>query len=360
MFFVLQLKKIALLYIGCILTWVQPSFSQTKLDFTFTTDTITVQKDASSSRVPKLYRGQITRDELTSATAIYGIINSTEKYYTITPLVPLDVNTRYTLFYEDNLDYFEISTESTPGSLLRVESIYPSASELPENLLKWYIKFSKPINDTQVYNHIHVVNAAGDTLKRTILPLENVLIDSSGTLLTLWVEPGRQKRGLGPNTALGGVFNAGEQYSLIVANTLKDRNGIPINAEYRKVFKTIEADRIKPSLKNWNIRIPKAHSKQVLQILLTEQLDFGSTLDRFTLFDTDGNQLQGVWSLTNSETQLNFVPAQKWLKGGYKIMADPRIEDLAGNNLDRLFDNPITPELKQKEAPSYHLEFQVE
>src|SRR3954470_10163859 len=46
-----------------------------------------------------------------------------------------------------------------------VTHIYPSASVLPENLLKFYVQFSGPMNRGYNYEHIHLHDAKGNTVE---------------------------------------------------------------------------------------------------------------------------------------------------------------------------------------------------
>jgi hypothetical protein len=50
---------------------------------------------------------------------------------------------------------------STPT---RVAAVYPSASELPENQLKFYVQFSGPMRRGDVYQHIRLRNARGEPI----------------------------------------------------------------------------------------------------------------------------------------------------------------------------------------------------
>jgi hypothetical protein len=42
------------------------------------------------------------------------------------------------------------------------------------------------------------------------------------------------------------------------------------------------------------------------------------------------------------EKQLNFIPNKPWSPGQYNLQVEARLEDLAGNNLNRLFDRDVT------------------
>ncbi|WP_299896465.1 Ig-like domain-containing protein [uncultured Aquimarina sp.] len=314
--------------------------SQKKYDFIFTKDKITIlNHDDSLEKKLYLYNGEIEEDLITSTTPILGKTFFQEDSLHFTPVVPLGWDRIYTLVYNHSITYFKIPIPKNYKKL-SVEEIYPTSSKLPSNILKWYIKFSNPINRNNVYDYFHFINAKGDTLSRAILPLENILINRDKTLVTLWIEPGRQKRKLIPNQLLGSVFTPRENYRIIISKNIKDSNGVSMQKDYIKSFSIIDADRSKPNISQWHIEHPKKESLSPLIIKCYEPLDYGSVLENINI--SYKNQIiRGTWELSNNERIIQFLPKKKWKLGNYQINFNKTIEDLAGNNLSRLFDNEI-------------------
>jgi len=62
-----------------------------------------------------------------------------------------------------------------------------------------------------------------------------------------------------------------------------------------------------------------------------------------------------------NETMWAFVPSNTWETGEYTILIDTRIEDLAGNTLNYLFDVDIQQEgnLSPDQTPFVKLHFKV-
>lgn len=85
-----------------------------------------------------------------------------------------------------------------------VAAVYPSASVLPSNLLKFYIHFSNAMSVGDVYSHIQLLDAEGKPLELPFLELGEELWDMESRRLTLLFDPGRIKRGLKPNLDEGG------------------------------------------------------------------------------------------------------------------------------------------------------------
>jgi hypothetical protein len=51
-----------------------------------------------------------------------------------------------------------------------------------------------------------------------------------------------------------------------------------------------------------------------------------------------GGTIEGKPGLDDQERRWTFVPINPWRQGGYKLVIQPTIEDLAGNNIGKPFD----------------------
>ncbi len=316
-------------------------FTQTSPKLIVTRDHLIIKKSRITTDKLIVYRGEISNTAIPSSTHILGKVVEEKETIRFSPVIPFGWNQKYTLVYGAIIEYFEI-TLPEKYEYLSVKAVYPSIKNLPSNLLKWYFRFSKPINESNVYDHIRFTDETGDTLTRVILPLNNILISDNGLLLTVWIEPGRQKRGLIPNQQLGTVFEEGKEYSLIISKSLKDQEGIPMLEDYIHQFKVVKADRKQPNIDSWKIHIPTVGTTSNLMIHFNEEsMDYGSTLNSIMIKDSEKNEITGNLKLINNETTLVFTPSHPWKKGNYHISIDAGLEDLAGNNLNRLFDSEI-------------------
>lgn len=330
-----------LFFLPIILLWTQEILAQVSPVFQFESDQIIIQEENLPSDVAlKVFKGKITASEIPSKGSIIGKIEKSKSIVTFTPFVPFNLDQNYTLVYRDKISYFKIPIASDYQHLT-IQSIFPSKTTLPANILKWYIQFSQPVNRANIYDHIHFYDANGTKIPRAILPLENALLNEAGTLLTIWIEPGRQKRGLGPNEKLGSVFEVGQQYSLVISKNLRDKNGLKMPQDLIHHFSTIENDRISPNAKKWKIESPKVNSQNTLQINFQESIDYGSALHAFKIINSTGEEISGHWSWTDFESTLLFTPKNDWAPDTYQIIVLTSIEDLAGNNLNRLFDGAV-------------------
>jgi hypothetical protein len=58
--------------------------------------------------------------------------------------------------------------------------------------------------------------------------------------------------------------------------------------------------------------------------------------------DNKGIVVNGVIEIEAKETIVHFIPSAAWSAGDYTLEIESRLEDLAGNNLNRLFDKDLT------------------
>ena len=101
---------------------------------------------------------------------------------------------------------YALPSEPPRPSTTTVTHVYPSASVLPENQLKFYIHFSAPMSRGEAYEHIRLLDAAGKPLDLVFLELGVELWEPSGKRFTLFYSPGRIKKGLKPREELGPIL----------------------------------------------------------------------------------------------------------------------------------------------------------
>ncbi|WP_339334337.1 MULTISPECIES: hypothetical protein [unclassified Croceitalea] len=350
------MKNYIYLPIIVLTSWV--SFSQDPPSFVFKKNNIKCIDSAFDESEFLVFNGEITLQEAKSSAPIIGQLYRDGEIHYFEPIVPFAYEKKYSLAYKDSIVYFKIETPKD-YQFLSVNAIYPRATELPANILKFHVQFSRPINLANVYDHIYFISSRGIIVDRAILPLENVLISADGTLLTLWIEPGRQKRGLSPNEELGQVFSPGESYTLVVSNRLKDQNGINMQNPFSHQFRVMKPDREKPKIASWEITAPLANTTSDLVINTGKALDFMSATQKVTVYDSQENLVYGQWDLTNGDQQLIFKPNKKWVKGTFSLLFDERLDDLAGNNLLQVFDNEISTKSEQANYEEFKLSFVV-
>jgi hypothetical protein len=235
-----------------------------------------------------------------------------------------------------------------------VRRIFPSDAVLPENLLRFYVVFTSPMRRGHAEGAISITGPDGrpatDALYRA--PLE--LWDRSMRRLTVLLDPGRLKRGVGPNRALGPPLQVGFEYELAIGTGMLDIHGRPLARAMRKRFRVADAVRQPVAAAAWRIAPPHAGTRGVLT------LDFPAPLDRAILAGSiavrrSGETVPGRVTIAAREHSWRFIPARDWMAGEYELHVATTLEDPCGNTLRAPFDRPLRHECPHDGDPVAHV-----
>ena len=219
-----------------------------------------------------------------------------------------------------------------------IEQIYPTADKLPENQLKFYLHFTAPMSRGEAYRRIHLLDADGKEVERAFLEVGEELWDRENKRFTLFIDPGRIKRGLKPREDLGPVLEMGKTYTLVVDREWNDADGDPLKETFRKKFQAVAADETPPAPKTWRLTAPVADGKAPLVVAFPKSMENALLHRMVWVTDAAGHIVTGDIAVTDAETHWRFTPRDPWGAGSYRLVADARLEDLAGNTLDRPFE----------------------
>jgi hypothetical protein len=235
---------------------------------------------------------------------------------------------------------FEIAAPS--GRPPRVLAIFPSGDALPENLLRFYVHFSQPMEAKDAHRHVHLRDDAGAEIPLAFVEIEHGLWNPEQTRLTVLLHPGRIKRGVAPGEQLGPPLRAGRTYRLVVDAAMADRTGGQLGATFERRFRVVAADRQSPSRAGLKLDAP-TRADAPLTLRLPEPLDEALLRRLVWVEDARGRTLEGTVVVRNGESVWSFRPSAPWTSGGYAVRVHPALEDRAGNRFDRLFDREIDP-----------------
>jgi len=219
-----------------------------------------------------------------------------------------------------------------------ISAVYPSADELPENLLKFYLQFSAPMSRGHTYDYIHLLDDTGKAVELPFLEINEELWDRTMTRLTLFLDPGRIKRGVKPLEEVGPALLAGRTYTLVIDDSWTDAEGNHLKTGVRKVFKVGPPDRDAIDLDKWRIEPPKADSREPLVVAFPKPLDQALARRMIHARPDGGAPVSGQVELLNQEREWRFVPTNPWAPGRYALSVETTIEDLAGNNIGKPFE----------------------
>jgi hypothetical protein len=256
------------------------------------------------------------------------------------------------------VDYRVASRDPKPTP--RVVAVYPSSDLVPENLLKLYVHFSAPMSQGRIYEHVKLFDDSGKRIDSPFLELGEELWNGDGTRLTLLFDPGRIKRGLRPREEDGPILVEGKTYTFIIDANTDDQYGEPIAAEFRKTFKAGPPDADQPDPARWIFKSPKFATREALAIDFPEPLD-RSLLERCVRIEAGSRGVvAGLIEIPSGEKRWMFYPAEPWRRGEYTIRIEGKLEDLAGNSVDRPFEiDRAEPEDDSATAKTKTLKFIV-
>lgn len=241
-----------------------------------------------------------------------------------------------------------------------VSQIYPSAELLPENTLKFYVHFSAPMGGGGIYEHVRLLDNSGKAIELPFLELGEELWDPTMTRLTLFIDPGRIKRGVKPLEDIGPALVEGQKFTLAIARSAKDAQGAELKQGFEKRFTVGPADRNTPDPARWAITAPKAATRQPLTVEFGESMDHALALRMIVLLDETGKEVAGTPALEQHERRWIYTPDQAWRGGRYNLTVLTTIEDLAGNNIGKPFDVDIFENVQRSlTAPSVSVPVEI-
>ncbi len=278
-----------------------------------------------------------------SQTSVIGVIVSQEGKHSFSPVIPFTAGQTYTLRKKNTevLASFTIPERKRAGDA-ELLAIYPKLDTVPENLLKMYFEFVQPMQEVgNALDFIKVTNETDSSETQPFLRLESELWNKERTVLTLWLDPGRIKTDLIPNREMGLPLTSGNTYTVSIDSSWKSIEGIPLKKGYSKQFYVGPRDDKQPNMRKWRLRMPAEDSLQSLYVDFKEPMDAFLSRETIRFYEADDTEIKGQFELLKNESVLKFVPDRKWQSPEIEIRVESRLEDLAGNNLERRFDTPI-------------------
>ena len=285
---------------------------------------------------------KITRSSVKNV-QIFGLFTEEGNKIEFRSTIPLTPGLSYDI-WNGQLQIARLDVPYPNGQLAPVlTSIYPETDTVPQNLLKFYFRFSKPMRTGQSLNHIYLLDKKNDTMRNVFLNLQPELWDTSGKILTLWIDPGRIKHDLVLNKKLGNPLKQNAFYKLVVSTNWKDTQGFPLADTYSKSLVVSAADHEVPDIQKWILSLPKSGTKHTLMIDAKESLDHLLFAESIRIFDWNNKEIMGKVVIRKDQI-LEFTPTELWSGINYQLQVNARLEDLAANNLNRVFDRDIRKE----------------
>jgi hypothetical protein len=235
---------------------------------------------------------------------------------------------------------FSIPKDAGAGDT-EVSQVFPSSDLLPENLLRFYVRFSRPMKRGGAEKNITVLGPDGEPTPDVLYRAPVELWDSSMTCLTVLLDPGRLKRGVGPNRMLGPPLRSGLWNTLSIAPGIIDVDGCPTVKGFRKTFRVSDAVREPIAFERWSIEAPAKGTLEPLELNFPKPLDWAQLWRGITIAEVSGKPISGRIDIDLGETQWKFTPEAPWQAGSYDVRISPALEDICGNTPYGPFDAPF-------------------
>ena len=221
-----------------------------------------------------------------------------------------------------------------------VAAIYPTTDVVPMNLLRMYVEFSAPMSSSHAYDFVKLYAERDSLVEEPFFTAGGMveLWDPDHTRLTILFDPGRIKRDLRPHEEMGLPLRTGKHYRLVIDSTWPDAAGRGLVRSFTKQFRVGLQDRALIRTATWRVTQPRAGTTDSLVVTFPEPLDRALLARLVSVHDSAGARIDGVSVITDHETRWAFAPRQPWARAAYALLVDTELEDLAGNNLKKLFD----------------------
>lgn len=237
--------------------------------------------------------------------------------------------------------------------------IYPSSDYWPANQLKFYLHFDQPMQIGKALEYIEIVDGQGEKVKAPFLDMGQELWDANQEQLTIWFDPGRIKTGLIPNRQYGPPLEEGKKYQLRVKRGFRSITGIEMQKDSIKLFQTGPNDRVQPDPATWELTIPSAGTQDPLVVRFPEPLDYALLKTSIWIEDRQGNKLAGTATIGEHEVSYSWMPLSAWTTGAYQLHIATDLEDLAGNNLERMFDAALSKDAASSKSLVTDIQFVI-
>ena len=128
---------------------------------------------------------------------------------------------------------------------------------------------------------------------------------------------------------------------LVVDSAWRDVHGQTLAKSVHKTFMVGEAVRKRVDPRKWKTVLPPAGSLREMHVSFDRLMDRALVLKCIRvagpLGEVDGR-------LAVSDNGYSFTPSEAWIEGNYVISILPSLEDVAGNNLNNVFDLDLSKE----------------
>ncbi len=222
-----------------------------------------------------------------------------------------------------------------------VTNVYPGGDVLPENVLRLYVHFSVPMTPHRAFDYVTLRDASGVADRAAFMKFKQELWNEDRTRLTVLIDPGRIKRSVTTNLALGPALLEGNRYELTIDEGWPSADSCSTLPSFSKSFFVAGALRTRPDVERWSWRTPQPGTRETLEIVFDRPFDRHRLDTALDVVGGDGAAIDGTSRVGENEMSWSFKPNKLWAAGDGRITVDDTLEDVAGNNFRELLDREV-------------------
>ncbi len=249
-------------------------------------------------------------------------------------------------------------TQTPELSLIQV---FPSADVLPENLLRFHLRFSQSPEVFDVTEHLRLIDTSNTTNQivcHPFLDLNDGLWSADGLTLTVMLHPARIKSGTFSHAKLGMAIGDTRSYQLQVqggfeANEFVSGKGTWLTL---KRFSVTHAINSSIDISSLVVDLPRIETRTVMSIKIRRIVDQLAIENLITMTDEHSAIVPIEFATSDSGTTILLTPKIVWIAGTYLIHFSSEFEDVCGNRFGVSFENEAASQL---DVPTAHLVVQL-
>jgi hypothetical protein len=210
--------------------------------------------------------------------------------------------------------------------------ISPQAKVLPANTLRFYLHFPRPAEAHFDRDQLWLLNEEEQVVRDPFLVLSQELWSPDGLRLTVLMEPGRIKRGLGADPAHAPALVVGRAYSLVVT---------ALGQTARHSFRV--SDPVLEALNEtyWHLVSPTVGSLDPAVVHFDRVMDASLCEDEIGVLIRSGDVVQARVSLAPDGTTAQLIPSYPWRAEEHRLIVSERLEDVCGNRLGEALEHDL-------------------
>jgi hypothetical protein len=210
--------------------------------------------------------------------------------------------------------------------------ISPQAMVLPANTLRFYLHFPRSGEAHFDRDHLWLLNEEEQVVPDPFLVLSQELWSIDGRRLTVLMEPGRIKRGLGTDPSHEPALVVGRTYSLVVT---------ALGQTARHTFRVSDPVLEAVDETRWRLVSPTAGSLDPAVVHFDRVMDAALCEDEIGILTPSGEVAATRVSLAPDGTAARLIPSHPWRAGEHHLVVSERLEDVCGNRLGEALDHDL-------------------